>query len=241
MVVPRSEEMQLVAYALARCGEARPDGQPSGPPKWLGVSTWKEAYELFFDALGDGRTQASFANSLKNSRDAFDAHLPSGRVGWVDRAGAAHRQDVMVGRILAQWAHKSDDELRLAVQTILENATAAQGDEDEEAVRRTEGGIKVYTAKRYERIAKYRNEAIVHHGTACMACDFDFAASYGALGAGYIEVHHAMPLAEYGIRETDAKTDLIVLCANCHRMVHRKRDVCLTLEELQSKLRGITS
>jgi predicted HNH restriction endonuclease len=69
-----------------------------------------------------------------------------------------------------------------------------------------------------------------------MACNFDFAASYGALGRGYIEVHHAMPLADHGQRETDPKSDLIVLCANCHRMVHRRRDVCLTLGELRSKL-----
>lgn len=213
-------------------------GRSSAPPTWLGVATWKEAYALFYDALGDGRSERSFANSLKNARDAFDAHVPSGRVGWVDRMGAAHRQDVMVGRILSQWAEKSDDDLRRAVESILENAPLDQGDEDEESIRRTEGGAKVYTAKRYERIAKYRSEAIAHHGTACMACHFDFAASYGMLGSGYIEVHHSMPLAEHGTRATDPKTDLVVLCANCHRMVHRKRGVCLTLEELQSKLRG---
>jgi predicted HNH restriction endonuclease len=228
--------MQLVAYALAKCGNPAPGGQSGGPPAWLRVKTWKEAYALFYDALGDGRTEKSFANSLKNARDAFDAHVSSSRVGWVDRTSAAHREDVMVGRILSQWGNRSDEDLRSAAKAILAGATADQGDEEEEAVRRTEGGVKVYTAKRYERVAKYRDEAIAHHGTSCMACNFDFAASYGALGRGYIEVHHAMPLADHGQRKTDPKSDLIVLCANCHRMVHRRRDVCLTLGELRSKL-----
>lgn len=235
MVVPRSEEMQLVAYALARCGSPI-QGRSSGPPGWLGATSWKEAYSLFYEVLGDGRTHRSFANSLKNARDAFDAYVPSGRVGWVDRFGAADRQDVMVGRILAQWGHKTDDDLRLAVEAILQGAASDQDDEEEEAVRRTEGGVKVYTAKRYERISKYRDEAIAHHGKACMACKFNFAQSYGTLGDGYIEVHHAIPLSEKRKRTTDPKRDLIVLCANCHRMVHRKRNVCLTLDELRSKL-----
>ena len=37
-------------------------------------------------------------------------------------------------------------------------------------------------------------------------------------------------------RETDPKTDLAILCANCHRMVHRKKSTTLTIDELKSKL-----
>lgn len=55
-------------------------------------------------------------------------------------------------------------------------------------------------------------------------------------GKGYIEVHHSMPLAEHGVRETDPTRDPICLCANCHRMVHRRRAVCLSLSELRAKL-----
>jgi predicted HNH restriction endonuclease len=46
-----------------------------------------------------------------------------------------------------------------------------------------------------------------------------------------------MPLAEHGVRKTDPKRDLTVLCSNCHRMVHRRRTVCLSLEELRHHLR----
>ena len=54
---------------------------------------------------------------------------------------------------------------------------------------------------------------------------------------GYAEVHHLVPFGEDPrTRETNPRTDLAVLCANCHRMVHRKRDVALTIEELRGKL-----
>jgi 5-methylcytosine-specific restriction protein A len=54
----------------------------------------------------------------------------------------------------------------------------------------------------------------------CEVCAFDFSSAYGALGNGYIEVHHTLPLHISGPRETKLK-DLALLCANCHRMCHR--------------------
>ena len=37
--------------------------------------------------------------------------------------------------------------------------------------------------------------------------------------------------------EVNPETDLIVLCANCHRMVHRKKGMTLTIEELKEKIK----
>jgi 5-methylcytosine-specific restriction enzyme A len=54
----------------------------------------------------------------------------------------------------------------------------------------------------------------------------------------FAEVHHIKPLSELkGIKhETDPKTDLAILCANCHRMIHRKKNITLTLNELKIKM-----
>lgn len=110
-------------------------------------------------------------------------------------------------------------------------------DNDEES--HTEGGRKVYISSRAERNIKLRRKAIKLHGTSCMACGFDFGKTYGVWGEGFIEVHHLIPLGNEMIREriTDAGKDLIVLCANCHRMVHRKKGITLTVEELKQKLK----
>jgi predicted HNH restriction endonuclease len=70
-----------------------------------------------------------------------------------------------------------------------------------------------------------------------MVCGFSFAETYGNWGEGFIEVHHLRAISE-GRRKTDPSMDLAVLCANCHRMIHRKRDIALTLEELKGKLRS---
>lgn len=52
-------------------------------------------------------------------------------------------------------------------------------------------------------------------------CGFDFEERYGSIGRGYIQVHHLRPL---GIRDAPERThlaDLILVCANCHSMIHR--------------------
>ena len=103
---------------------------------------------------------------------------------------------------------------------------------------RTEGGIKVRISKTIERSPKLRQEALHIHGYKCQVCHFDFELTYGKWGKEFAEVHHVKPLSELKgeSRETNAKTDLAVLCANCHRMVHRKKGITLSLDELKIKM-----
>jgi predicted HNH restriction endonuclease len=79
-----------------------------------------------------------------------------------------------------------------------------------------------------------RARAIQIHGTRCQACDFSFRDWYGDYGDGFIEVHHTRPLSTFGGAElVNPATDLAVLCSNCHSMIHRRPDACLTVEELR--------
>jgi predicted HNH restriction endonuclease len=109
---------------------------------------------------------------------------------------------------------------------------------EEEIESRTEGGKKVYISQKAERDIGLRNKAIAIHGTSCKACSFDFGSFYGEWGMDYIEVHHLIPLGgkESKLRKTNPKTDLTVLCSNCHRMVHRKKKTVLTMDELISRI-----
>lgn len=66
---------------------------------------------------------------------------------------------------------------------------------------------------------------------ACEVCDFDFASTYGAHGFGYMEAHHLVPLSATDEAIITRITDLALVCANCHRMLHRSGD--LTLDELR--------
>ena len=90
---------------------------------------------------------------------------------------------------------------------------------------------------KYERDPELRAETIKIHGIACEACGFLFGKVYGERGEGYIEVHHLKPLSSYsGPIEVNPRTDMAVVCANCHRMIHRKPDQPLSIEELRKIL-----
>lgn len=52
-------------------------------------------------------------------------------------------------------------------------------------------------------------------------CGFDFRQVYGELGALYAHVHHLRPLAEYSGSTPTRSSDLAIVCANCHAMIHR--------------------
>lgn len=68
---------------------------------------------------------------------------------------------------------------------------------------------------------------------ACEACGFDFLDFYGELGSGFAECHHVVPLAEVAFARRTRLSDLTIVCANCHRMLHRARPV-LTVDALRS-------
>jgi predicted HNH restriction endonuclease len=67
----------------------------------------------------------------------------------------------------------------------------------------------------------------------CDICGFSFLDTYGELGAGFIEAHHTIPVARLkGARKTSIK-EIILVCSNCHRMLHTGRRL-LSVEKLKS-------
>lgn len=52
-------------------------------------------------------------------------------------------------------------------------------------------------------------------------CAFDFEAQYGSLGKGYMQVHHLQPLTARIEPEETRLEDLVLVCPNCHAMIHR--------------------
>ncbi|SIO25790.1 HNH endonuclease [Singulisphaera sp. GP187] len=54
----------------------------------------------------------------------------------------------------------------------------------------------------------------------CHVCTFDFFKVYGDIGRAYAQVHHLKPLGDRTRPSLTKLSDLAVLCANCHIMVH---------------------
>lgn len=101
-----------------------------------------------------------------------------------------------------------------------------------------EGALRKVTVNAYERNPATREACVNHYGTNCIVCGFDFEATYGEIGSGFIHVHHLMPLAS--IKEgyqVDPINDLRPVCPNCHAMLHR-RTPPFSVGELATKFNG---
>jgi len=99
--------------------------------------------------------------------------------------------------------------------------------EDDEAGLEYENLKKVRTHKRIERNKKLSEKVKKLKGCICEACGFNFEKEYGELGKGFIEAHHLTPIHKLVGEKValDPIKDFSVLCANCHRMIHRSEFV----------------
>lgn len=60
-------------------------------------------------------------------------------------------------------------------------------------------------------------------GYVCEACGMSFSKKYPSIGDGFIECHHKIPYSDMteGEKRNLNVNDFIVLCSNCHKMIHR--------------------
>jgi 5-methylcytosine-specific restriction enzyme A len=83
-----------------------------------------------------------------------------------------------------------------------------------------------------------RQQAMKRDGKlVCEVCGFDFAICYGTRGIGFIECHHTKPVETLAEGHKTHINDLALVCANCHRIIHRMRPWLLVtdLKELIEK------
>ena len=91
-----------------------------------------------------------------------------------------------------------------------------------------EGQVKLVYHLRRERspgLSKAKKSAFIkkHGRLFCEECGADPIETYGELGAACIEVHHeAIQVADMGEEHKTTLDQLLCLCANCHRIVHRR-------------------
>ena len=55
----------------------------------------------------------------------------------------------------------------------------------------------------------------------CQVCEMTFKEVYGDVGKGFAEAHHVVPLSKLADTVVSSVKDLVTVCANCHRMLHR--------------------
>ena len=98
-----------------------------------------------------------------------------------------------------------------------------------------EGDTKEITVEIRSRNPELKKLAIAKYGYGCQVCGFSYQQAYGI---DYIEIHHKKPLSKRKSGKHTVKvSDVCVVCANCHRMLHKSKHSVLPIEELQNRLK----
>ena len=129
--------------------------------------------------------------------------------------------------------------LRNLSETSILNQPTADLDEDDEGVDETKVKWSWHFRResgRYSPLAqKKKNKVFSELGKLeCEVCEFDYALKYGERGKGFIECHHKVALHLLKPKTRTKLSDLALLCANCHRMVHKNGGT--TIEELKKEM-----
>ena len=77
-------------------------------------------------------------------------------------------------------------------------------------------------AEQVERSSEARELALGHYGHTCECCKIS---DEDNIRAAVFEVHHKVPFAKNFKKRKLKSSNLAVLCANCHRMIHKMPDV----------------
>ena len=122
-------------------------------------------------------------------------------------------------------------------EVVTKGDTRPFPEEGDETESHTEGSVTQTIVNRYERDPRARAKCVKEYGPVCQVCSLDFEKKYGAIGEGFIHVHHIKQLSDIGEEyEVDPVADLVPVCPNCHAMLHKRRPP-FSVEELQEMLR----
>lgn len=143
------------------------------------------------------------------------------------------------------WDEFASDQVRLAAvvsairATVSDHATdhALEGDDEPDIQEAEEGRVltKLHRYRERDRklVTSKKSSVLKQAGRlVCEVCGFDFSEKYGPSAAGIIDVHHTKPVHTLLPGDKTRLEDLALLCANCHRVVHSKKN-WLTVDQVR--------
>jgi 5-methylcytosine-specific restriction enzyme A len=109
-------------------------------------------------------------------------------------------------------------------------------DEDEFPEGKVLTKLHKYKERNQQVTRKKKKQILQESGKLeCEVCGFDFVKIYGQLGYGFAECHHIVPVSELTEGHKTKLSDLAIVCANCHRMLHKARPL-LVISELREMI-----
>ena len=230
-------ESRLCGRSVVQSPYREVEQEPPSPGPWAGMSPYYRIdltdYEPFSAALPLSTIRGGYSEEIRQElKDAKPKYYPFNTHGNSLRTV----QGIYLARATAgliRILHRA-----LQLQEVVPEAADAGIDPHDEYIEARRLTSERYFFARHPTLIKRAKERA---GGICEVCGFNFSTKYGDLGAGYCEVHHLIPLSERSELEwtQNLRTrieDVAVLCANCHRMVHRQRPA-LSLDALRDWLR----
>ncbi len=129
--------------------------------------------------------------------------------------------------------HYINDETASVLDSLILECDATFIDPSEEYFD-TEGRLMLkrhVTKERSARLVRAFKSQLTDY--SCSVCGFSFEKTYGELGRSFIEAHHQIPINTLTEETTMSVSDLIAVCSNCHRMLHRSNQIS-SVEELRA-------
>ena len=167
---------------------------------------------------------------LAKNGDTYLEEIPLSKVNNYWRDGVRVISEDVYERITSA-ATKLTPQRRIKKDTL--------NDLEASLVSGEEGKKKQRYITTYERRPELREAAIAIHGLNCSVCDFNFGAFYGDYAEGYIHIHHLTPVSELSEpSQVNPQTDLVPVCANCHSIIHRKKNRTLSIDELRVMIKS---
>ncbi|QQT61899.1 HNH endonuclease [Sphingobacterium multivorum] len=113
-----------------------------------------------------------------------------------------------------------------AINPAIRNEILNLPDDIDDDAKVKEGGLlyRYHLAReRNTTIVKKKKEKVLklQGKLECELCSFNFEKVYGEIGYGFMECHHKKPLYTLVEEAETTLDDLMLVCSNCHRMLHR--------------------
>lgn len=186
-----------------------------------------------------GRSDDKFSQKVRNlkSHDTFQElgfakYKKEGNRGRYEltAAGRKHLQD---NKDILTYLLVNDFQYKDIIDNLLkvEGEPKRKPEAFDENVMIQEGYKRVVERQVFERSRKLRDYAVsqftIDGRISCQCCEFNFNDFYGFdLARGYIEIHHQKPVFKYEDEDLErtmaaALGNLLPVCSNCHRIIHR--------------------
>lgn len=189
----------------------------------------KSAQRVCFTPLSSGGARSLNEKDVRRYLDIFNATRSTKTTDYTDRMQNAS----YVLAIIKLWIGQQPDAPLIDEVELIGNA---------ESFGVEEGKVEYRSHRDRERsrelvvLAKHLFR-LNHEGRLfCEVCDFDFGLKYG--DPDFIEAHHRIPLRDLRPGTRTRVSDLAMVCANCHRMLHRG-SLWPTVDELKQKIQAL--